>query len=530
MMVQVSTTHTDMTLYEALRDAIEKYPDKDALVLGEARDTYRQFGEKVDALAAGLSQLGIGKGNNVALILPVCLENIYAFFALAKIGAPFVPLSPQLRAFEVRHILSDSEAAAVITLGQMMGHDYVAMIEGIRPELPNLRHVIVYGDGGRAGDVAMSELLAADPASLDEEAPSPEDIVGIFYTSGTTGLPKGAMHTHKAVVTQISTILQMFQPEDLRAMLNHFPMFHHSGIAAPLIFLLSGGKLVLAERFDPRQALRLAEEEQISFLVGAPVTAMLMLKMPDIDQRNLSSLRVFGMGGSLCPPELIRALKERLGCGVFNGLGVTEAGFISTTKPDDPEEVQTRTVGRPAQGVEVRIVDDHRREVPVGQAGEIACRSPMAMEGYYKRPEETAEVLDEDGWYYTGDVGSLNESGYLSIFDRKKDIINRGGENVYPAEIENYLVTHPKIKMAAVIGVPSQVGGERVRVYVLPMEGAELTETEVVDYCRGQIANYKLPEEVRIVEGFPLSAMWKVQKYKLREEAIKELTGARPKV
>jgi acyl-CoA synthetase (AMP-forming)/AMP-acid ligase II len=229
------------------------------------------------------------------------------------------------------------------------------------------------------------------------------------------------------------------------------------------------------------------------------------------------------MGGSLCPAELIRALKGRLGCGVFNGLGVTEAGFISTTKPDDPEEVQTGTVGRPAEGVEIKIVDDERQEVPVGQAGEIVCRSPMVMEGYYKRPQETAQVLDEEGWYYTGDIGSLNEEGYLSIFDRKKDIINRAGENIYPAEIEDYLVTHPKIKMAAVIGVPSQVGGERVRAYILPMEGVELTETEVVDYCRGQIANYKLPEEVRFVENFPLSALWKVQKFKLREEAIQEL-------
>lgn len=522
-----SVIDTNATLYEALQNVIRQYPGKEALVLGEARDTYSQLGEKVDALAAGLSQLGIGKGEKVGLILPVCLENIYAFFALAKLGAPYVPMSPQLRAFEVRHILGDSEAVAVITVGQMMGHDYVAMIEGVRSELPNLRHVIVYGDGVKGGAIALAELLAAEPAPHSRELVGPDDLVGLMYTSGTTGLPKGAMHTHRAVLTQVAITLQIFQPEDLAAMLNHFPMFHHSGIAAPLMFLLSGGKLVLGQRFDPRQALRSIEEERISFVVGAPVTAMLMLKMADAEQRDLSSLRVFGMGGSLCPPELIRALKERLGCGVFNGLGITEAGFVSTTKPDDPEDVQARTVGRPAQGVEVKIVDDERHEVPVGQAGEIACRSPMLMEGYYKRPEETAAVLDEEGWYYTGDVGSLDEEGYLSIFDRKKDMIIRGGENIYPAEIENYLVTHPMIKMAAVIGVPSEVGGERVRAYILPVEGAELTEIEVVNYCRGQIATYKLPEEVRFVESFPLSALWKVQKYKLREEAIRELEEAR---
>lgn len=513
---------TSASLFEALHTVVETYPDKDALVLGEARDTYRQLADKVDSLATGLSQMGIGPGVKVAIILPVCLENVYAFFALAKLGAPFVPISPQLRAYEVRHILGDSEAVAVITLASMMGHDYVAMIESIKPELPNLRQIIVYGGEGKGDTVALADLLSTEPAPLDGELPTGDDIVGIMYTSGTTGLPKGAMHTHKSMLTEIAIVNQMFTREDLAALLNSFPMFHHSGIAAPLMFLLSGGKLVLQPRFDPREALRLIEEERISFAVGAPVTAMLMLRLSAVDKRDLSSLRVFGMGGSLCPPELIRTLRERLNCVVFNGLGITEAGFVSTTRPDDPETAQASTVGRPAPGVEVKIVDDDRREVPVGESGEIACRSVMVMKGYYGHPEETAHVLDDAGWYYTGDVGSLDEDGYLSIFDRKKDMIIRGGENIYAAEIERYLATHPQIQMAAVIGVPGEVTGERVRAYVQLVEGAELTEKDVVNYCRGQIANYKLPEEIRFVKAFSLSALWKVQKYKLREEAIKE--------
>ena len=335
------------------------------------------------------------------------------------------------------------------------------------------------------------------------------------------------MHTHRSYLNQMAAVFEILRPEDLLALLNHFPMFHSSGIAAPLIFLLSGGKLVLAERFNPRDALRLIEEERISFAMGAPVTAMMMLKMADAESHDLSSLRVFGMGGSLCPPEIIRSLKDRMNCGVFNGLGITEAGFISTTRPDDPEDVQIRTVGRPARGVEVKIVDDQRQAVAGDQPGEIACRSPMMMTGYFNRPQETAEVLDADGWYYTGDVGSLDQGGYLRIFDRKKDMIVRGGENIYPAEIERFLTTHPKIKMAAVIGVPSKTGGERVRAYILPDEGAVLTPTEVVSYCRGQIATYKLPDEVRFVQEFPLSALWKVQKFKLREEALRELEPSR---
>jgi fatty-acyl-CoA synthase/long-chain acyl-CoA synthetase len=494
-------------------------------VLGETRNTYRQLGEHVEALAAGISQLGISKDDKVALILPVCLENLYAFFALSKLGAPFVPISPQLRAFEVRHILSDSDAVAVITVGQMMGHDYALMIEGLETDLPELEHVIVYGEGGSEKSIPLAELLATEPATPGTELAGPDDTAGLMYTSGTTGLPKGAMHNHRSMLTQVTMVLDIFEPADLTAMLSHFPMFHHSGLAAPLIFLLSGGKLVQGERFHPTEALEMIEAERISFVVGAPITAQLMLKMADMQPRDLSSLRVFGMGGSLCPPELIRALKERWGCRVFNGLGITEAGFVSTTRPDDPEEAQCSTVGRPAHGVEVKIVDEERREVPTGQTGEIACRGPLLMDGYYKQPEATAQVLDEEGWYYTGDVGSLDEEGYLSILDRKKDVIVRGGENVYPAEIERYLVTHPRIKMAAVIGVPSEVVGEEVRAYVQPMEGAELTSAEVVDFCRGQIAAYKVPklEEVRFVDEFPLSALWKVQKYKLREEALKEL-------
>ncbi|MFC2030161.1 class I adenylate-forming enzyme family protein [Chloroflexota bacterium] len=516
------------TLYDALQQVIEQCPEDEALVLEGTRKTYAQLGRLVDALASGLSRLGISHGDNVALILPVCLENIYAFFALARLGAPFVPISPQLRAFELRHILDDSEAAAVITIGNMMGHDYVDMIQALRPGLPNLKHVIVHGEGATGDAVPLEELLGAEHHPPPESLAGPADLVGLMYTSGTTGLPKGAMHTHRSMLTQVAVVLELFGPDDLAAMLNHFPMFHLSGIAAPMIFLLSGGKLVLAERFHPIEALNLIGAERISFTVGAPATAQLMLKMAQPLQHDLSSLRVFGMGGSLCPPELIRALKERWDCAVFNGLGISEAGFVSTTRPDDPERVQANTVGRPAKGVDLRIVNDEHRDLPVGEEGEIVCRSPMVMEGYYKRPDETAEVLDADGWYHTGDIGSLDEEGYLSIFDRKKDVIHRGGESLYPAEIERYLVTHPQIKMAAVIGVPSPVGGERVRAYILPLEGAELTEIDVVNYCRGRIATYKIPAEVRIVESFPLSALWKVQKFQLREEALQEMREAGP--
>jgi len=245
----------------------------------------------------------------------------------------------------------------------------------------------------------------------------------------------------------------------------------------------------------------------------------------DIAQRDLSSVKVAAMGAAPVPPALINALRERLGCGVFNVYGMTEMGLISFTSPNYPLEIQTTTIGRPPSGVEVKIVDEERREVPIGQAGEIACITPQAMMGYYNNPEQTAESYDDEGWFCTGDIGRCSEEGYISIFDRKTDMIIRGGENIYPAEIEFYLMSNPKVQMAAVIGIPSEVSGETLRAYILLKEDEELTEVEVVDYCRGQIAAYKIPQEVRFVESLPLTSLMKVKKYQLREEAMRELEG-----
>jgi len=267
-------------------------------------------------------------------------------------------------------------------------------------------------------------------------------------------------------------------------MLAPYPLFHIGGIVILLPFFI-GGKLVVMEMFDPQRALKVIEG------------------------------------------ELVQAINARFGKGLFwQGYGLTEAMWVSGATFDDPEEKQLYTVGRPSLvDAEVKIADDERREVPLGVVGEVTCRTSGMMKGYYNSPQETAKVLDEEGWLYTGDLGSLDEQGYLRLVDRKRDMIKRGAEAIFPAEIEHYLMTHPRIQMAAVIGVPSPVGGERIRAYVQPWEGAELSEAEVIEYCRGQIATYKVPQEVRIVSSLPLTATRKVQKFKLREEARKELAG-----
>ena len=509
------------TLYESLQDNVQEFPDRDAIVLGETRVTYRQLGERVDSLAAGLSQLGVQKGDKVCLLLPTCVENLYAFFALAKLGAPFVPMSPQSRRFEIQHIAGDSEAVAVITVAKLAHFDYLAMIEDVRPNLPNLQHVIAMGGTGDGKAVSLEELLQTQPTEAVGETPEPDDILNILYTSGTTGFPKGAVHTHRNFALMINNGAKAVGVNE--STLNPFPMFHYGGVIIGLTSVLLGGKIVLLPAFDPREALRLIPQERVTTFAGVPTMLLLMLRMPDFNQYDLSSLRNCYSGAAPIAPELVYALKERIGCSIANGYGMTETGTISITTPDDPVEAPAHTVGRPAPDVEVKITDDDRNELPVGEEGEIAVRGTTLLKGYYKRPEATAEAFDEEGWFYTGDVGMIDEDGYVRILDRKTDMLIRAGVNIYPAEIENVMVSHPKIQMAAVIGVPNPVEGERVRAYVLPMEGAELTSLEVIEHCREQIAGYKVPDEVRFVESFPLSAARKVQKFKLREEAHKEL-------
>jgi len=514
---------TNKTLYGAILEVVEQYPDKEALVLGDTRLTYRQLFEKVDALATGLTKLGIGKGDKVGLILPVCVENIVAIYALSKIGAPFIPMSPQLRSSEVKHILSDGEAVGVITVGELMGFNYIDMIEGIRPDLPDLKHVIVYGEGAKGDAIRLADILAAEPERYEGEPVSAEDTLQILYTSGTTGLPKGAVITNQTELVTLDKSIKFQPAEEYAAILNPFPLFHYGGITVSLMALHTGNKLVMHPRFHPIEMLGLIEQEQVTMMAGAPAMVKIMMDVIDIAPRDLSSLKVVGMGGSPVPTELIIALRERLGCGVMNYYGITEMGVVSMTNAKMPLEIQATTVGRPAPRVEVKIVNEERREVPTGQVGEIACKSPMAMMGYYNNPEQTVKSSDDDGYYYTGDIGSLDEEGYLSIFDRKADMIIRGAENIYPAEIEYYLMSHPKIQMAGVIGIPSEVSGETVRACILLKEDEELSEVEVLDFCRGNISVYKIPEEVRFVESLPLTSLMKVKRYQLRQEALREL-------
>ncbi len=515
------TEFSNLTVPQVLDSAVKENPHREAFVFGETRDTFQRFQAKVDTLAAGLQRHGIQNGDKVGINLPTCPENVYAFFALNKIGASFVPLNPDLRSFEMKHILGDSNAKAVITIPEMRGFDYLAMFDQIKIDLPDFKTIFGLGSHSMDGAVPLKELFENDPKDLRLVQVHPDDIACILYTSGTTGLPKGTVHSHQVVLNQFAISQDWIYKDSVQTRLTPMPLFNSAGVNITFQTILKGDKLVLMQRFTPADILEITKKEKVSILDCAPTMIKLMLNSEEFNPQNLPHLRVVITGGSMALPELVQALKERMGCDYINVYAMTEAAIVSRLSHDDPLELQFTTVGRPLSGVEVKIVDDNRNELSFNQPGEIAVRSPSLMLGYFNDQVKTKEAVDKDGYYHTGDIGSLDENGYLRILDRKKDVIIRGAQNIYPSEVENFLNTHPKIQMSAVIGVPSPVSGEKVRAYVQLIEGEQMTDIEVVEYCRGAIAGYKIPEEIRFVEQFPLNKMGKIQKKILREESHK---------
>jgi len=542
---------TSMTMAEAFRQVASGHPRREALVCGEVRATYGQVVDRVTALACGLERLGIGKGDKVAAALSPGPEFVYLFFTLAELGAVMVPINPQLRPRQIDYLLRDSEPVAVMTSGWLGTAEGRRMIEDVQPEVPSLRHVIP-AEGGTESALRLADLLSAEPASSFRPPDvSPDDLLALLYTSGTTGVPKGTMHSHRSLMTPVVASLKLREMwikrpslktvERLAKVLPRYgerllraagrPQtflsttgFHTiTGLEVMLQALLMSDKLVIMPRFHPLEALQLIERERVTILVAVPMALSILLQMKDLDRYDLSSLLICGTGSAPCPADLARQIQKRLGCAIHIGFGTTElAGGIAATSLEDSDDLQAETVGQAMPGMEIKIVDDERRELPPGQVGELACRGDSVMMGYWRAPDRTAEVVDEEGWYYTGDLATMDEQGYVRIVGRKKDMIIRGGQNIYPAEIENYLVAHEKIREAAVLGVPALIGGERAWAFVILEEGAEMTAREVLDYCRMGMDAYKIPDRVRFVTDFPRAASGKPQKFKLREVALRE--------
>lgn len=532
---------SDMTMAEALRQVAAARPDQEAVVCGETRLTYGQLLQRVIGLAHGLHQLEVYKGDKIALLLPPGVEFVTVFFAAAALGAIVVPLNPLLRERTLGAVLDNAEPAVLIAAAPVA--------EEMLRRLPALHHVIT--------DFTTTEwngipLIRQNDIPPYEEDVSPRDLLALLYTSGTTGAPKGTMHTHRSLIAPVAASIKLrelwirqpglktlgqtvravarYRERLLRAagrpqtFLSTVGWHTITGLEVMLQALLMGDRLVVMPRFHPREALRLVERERVTILVAVPMAFQVMLGLEDFDRYDTSSLLICGTGAAPCPPHLAREIQRRFGCAVHIGFGATEtAGGIAATSIADSAARQAETVGRPMPGIEIKIVDEERREVGPGRVGELACRGDNIMLGYYHDTDATAAAIDKDGWYYTGDLALVDEQGYLHIVGRKKDVIIRGGQNIYPAEIETYLVAHPKIREAAVVGVPSAVGEEQAWAFVLLEDGAEMTAREVLEYCRAALEAYKIPGRVSFVSDFPRSETGKPQKFKLREMALHEV-------
>lgn len=539
-----SAITTDLTLYEALIQSIARHPRDKALTYDRETLTFADVGARAEQLARGLRALGVGRGDKVALLLPSCLDAPIVFFAPAALGAVIVPINPVYRQREIQHILADSEASVVIAAPRPLGNDVQGILEKLRPSLPHLKHIVLRGTAP-AGMLSLDNL-PTDSGPLPDKPVSPEALCALVYTSGTTGVPKAVMHSHSSMMAGVDSqrsvgeplplqmwhFFQLVRRYGLRFMrlargqlntLSFAPLHSLVGYGSILYGLLLGNHIVIADRFQPAHILELVEQHGVNILSVTPTMLVALLESPERKQRDLSSVLLVYVSAAPVPPDLVRRARAELKCPVMIAFGTTEAGGgVLASNFFDAASLQADTIGKPNPGIETKIVDDRRMPVPRGQVGELALRLKKNMLGYYKAPELTSATLDGDGWYYTGDLATMDARGYFRIVGRKKELIIRGGQNIYPLEIENFLLSKPEIQNVAVIGVPDPVAGERVWAFVLPHPNTPVTPVQVLNYCRTELAPYKVPDRVLVVESLPLTSTGKAQKYLLQEQARQE--------
>ncbi|NLF17030.1 MAG: AMP-binding protein, partial [Lentisphaerae bacterium] len=509
--------------------------------------TYREFDQRVDRLAKGLLQIGIGHGDHVGIWARNVPDWLTFMFATARIGAVLVTVNTNYRSHELAYVLSQSDMKALAIVDGHRDADYVQTVYELVPELrthprghlacaayPHLRHVIYIGQEKHRGMVNTAELLLlgehVPEQRLDEARRRVDchDVVVMQYTSGTTGFPKGVMLTHHNIINNGYFIgeRQKFTAADRVCL--PVPLFHCFGITLGVMAILTHGAThVMLEAFDPLMVLAAVHKARATALYGVPTMFIAELSHPMFDLFDLSSLRTGIMAGSPCPIETMKQVMERMNMREITiTYGLTEASPAFTmTSTDDPVRCRVETVGRALPHCEVKVTDPATGEtVPPNVQGELCCRGYNIMKGYYKQPDETARVIDRDGWLHSGDLGTVDAEGYYRITGRIKDMIIRGGENVYPREIEEFLHTHPQIEQAQVVGIPDQRYGEVVGAFIILRKGATLEPEDVRDFCKGQIAWHKIPKHVFIVGEYPMTASGKIQKFKLRERAV-ELLG-----
>ncbi len=539
-----------ITLGALLDEAIERYPDNEALIYVDRdfRLTYRQFGEVVDRLAKGLMALGVNRGEKVAVWSTNIPYWVALQFATAKIGAVLLTVNTNYKSAELAYLLEQSECENLFLIDGYMDTDYLQTVYDLVPELrkqerghlaserfPHLKRVLFLGMEKHRGlyslpeVVAMAAMTSQDAYEQRQAALDPHDVVNMQYTSGTTGFPKGVMLTHYNIGNNGFWIgeNQNFTHADRVCL--PVPLFHCFGCVLGVLAAVShAATLVVLEKFDPVQVMASVEQERCTALYGVPTMFIAVLEHNLFDKFDFSSLRTGIMAGSPCPVHVMRQVIDKMYMREITiCYGLTEGSpVITQTLPGDDMRRRTETVGRAMPHIDVKIVDPETgRELGAGEQGEVCCRGYNVMKGYYNMPEATEKAIDTDGWLHSGDLGVMDADGYLAITGRHKDMIIRGGENIYPREIEEFLYGLEGIVDVQVVGVPSKKYGEEVGAFVIKKSGVDLTPDDIRDFCRGQISRYKIPKHVAFVEDYPMTASGKIQKYKLQELSVELFPG-----
>ena len=498
------------------------------------RYSYSELHRQVELAARGLMALGVGKGDRVGIWSPNNAEWVIVQYATAKIGAVLVNINPAYRAYELEYALQQSGISLLITARGFRKTDYLPMLEEVRSRLPQLRVVVLLGDEGSSNTVSWAGLLdgatsvAVDELRKREASLEFDDAINIQYTSGTTGFPKGATLSHHNILNNGFFIGERLSLTSQDRVCLPVPFYHCFGmVLGTMAFMTHGATVVIpADSFDPQQCLAAVQSESCTALYGVPTMFIAILGHPEFDSYRLDTLRTGIMAGSSCPVEVMRNAIDRMNMReVTIAYGMTETSPVSfQSRTDDDIDVRVSTVGSIMPHVECKLADPKTGQVvPRGTAGELCVRGYPVMLGYWNDEEATREAIDEARWMHSGDLAVMREDGYVNIVGRIKDMIIRGGENVYPREIEEFLYAHPKIQEVQVIGVPDAKYGEQVCAWIQLAEGVEATEEEIVEYCRGKIATYKIPRYVRVTDDFPMTVTGKIQKFKMREVSIAEL-------
>jgi len=524
--------------------AASRFMTKEALCYEGNRWTFGELKDEVDHVAKGLMQLGILPGDKIVLWMPNRPEWIHTFFAVAKIGAVLVPINTRFRTGDLEYVVRQSDAKMLITVDRSGPVDYLEMVRELCPEIetgdpnelspetcPELRKIVVVGDTNHRGTIRWDDVLSSAGAIPSRELEQRQQMVDpdnpalIMYTSGTTGFPKGVIHTHNILRNVSDQANRMgMTPRDV--ILMYLPLFHVFGLyEGPLMSTMVGARMVLTTLFDPVEALQLIEGEKITVMHGFDTHFHGLVSHPDCLSTDRSSLRTGLLAAGMASSEPVARRTQEILCTTVTGWGMTEVGVGACMSfLDSDEEDRCLGSGYPLPGYEFKVEDpESGADLPPGEMGELWVRSYATMQGYYKKPEETSQAIDDHGWFRTGDVAVIRDDGFIRFMGRYKELLKVGGENVDPVEVEVLLMGHPAVAEAQVVGVPDERLSEVACACIVATEGQDISAASLMDYCRGKLASFKLPRHVLFMEGYPMTPSGKVQKFKLRELAEEKL-------